>query len=603
MRVSNIVLGWPARIVYSLLACLIAIPAYIILLISLIGIPLAFVVMFVPAFAALHIGAELLHRFVFRGRLPAKQAIAASLAVPIVAAIVVAQSANAKLDARTRDLVAGDRDAIVGAPVRRLALVDRPYFEEDKSVCRDLCRRLLMSGAVAEVLVAERKEPVEILDPDYPATSVRFVRDGAACRTRPLVSDRETIDGATWPNDSATIAHARIAGGDCLVERASRLGAADAALVTTAPAAGAHFAARLKLDAFADAVRADRLAFFRNDGGFREDYRRTTVRALRHPPIAIPAVVSGYAFETEIAFLRLTRRLNFRRHEEKPDRVAFLAEELGFDLSLDGVETPDARGFVDGYIAGADASSEAAKGVIEDFIESLGSRREPIAREDALRLVGLLERPSIELPANVSAAARLIGVAHPELAPRAAAAIIDRIESAAPDDRQSKYRDNLIVIAARGVAVLPDSAVVAERSRILRLLADRERRRLAAPLFALLSGGPETAAGDLLSVIDAALEDRRADADDEGWRDLYRAGLLGLCRAAPRGTRTALVERLAATPELQRFHRVLTINTLLRLGLAPDEVQTILKPGLNEQELRRLEIDIGSAVRRTECLA
>lgn len=594
---------WPVRILCSMAACAVAIPAYLILLISVIGIPLALIIMFVPAAAALHISAELLHRFVFRGRLSTKAAVAASVAVPILAAIIVAQSANMQLDARTKALAAGDRDAISDAPIRRLALVDRPSFDKNKSECRDLCRRLLMSGAVTEVLVAGAAKPVDNLDQDLPATAFRFARKSRSCEMKPFEDDREPVRGQSWSNDSAKIARARIAGGDCLEARAARLGAADAALVTTLPADGSVYAARLKFHAFGDAIRANRIAFFRKDGdAFREEHRRTAILVHRHPPIAIPAILNGYAFETEFGFLRFARRLNFEgRYEEKPNRAAFLVEKIRMDLSLSGEGAPDTRRFVDAYIAGADAGSEAAKGVIADFIDSLDSNsRRPLGREDAARLLALLTRESIELPANAATAARLIGAFHPDLAPEAATALLNRIGAAAPSARHSRYGDNLIAMAARAIAQLPDVSVVSNRARILQLLGDEERRGLAAPVFALLAGAPDSASGDLLAVVDAAIEDRSAE-DDDGWRDLYRSGLLGLCRAAPAAARDQFLSRFNAVPELRRYQRDLTITMLIKLGVAPDAVRTLFAEGLKDDDLQRLDFDINQAQKRPQC--
>lgn len=325
-RLSKFFVSWPMRIFYAFLVTLIAPVLYIFCLISVIGIPLALLLAFVPAAAALYVSAGLLHDCVFRRSMGSSGAIAASLAIPIAAAVIVAQSANAMLDRRMEALIAGDRDQVSEGPIRKLAFVsDSAPAYDAVSPCEEMCIRVLLSGGADEVLIAHLKAPPETLDTKLPVTAVRLAQTGDACAATRLEGDVGAADHAKLRKNAA----------DCLAQRPARLGEADAVLVSTQLAKGIRFHASAGLNAYADTVRAKRLAFFRAEGGtFREEYRRTLAWSERHPPIAIPAIVHGYGWETAVGFFRITHHANAERYEDEPDAAAFLSEKLGLDLAV-----------------------------------------------------------------------------------------------------------------------------------------------------------------------------------------------------------------------------------------------------------------------------
>lgn len=348
---SRLFLSWPMRVVYAYFVTLVASILYLYCLISFIGIPLAILLAFVPAAAALYVTAGPLHDYVFRRLTGGRMAIAASLAIPVAAAIFVAQSANAVLDRRMDALIAGDRDQVGEGPIRTLGIVsDSPSAYDAVSPCDEMCVRALLSGQVDEVLVAQVKTPIDALDPEMRVIAVRLVQATNRCPAKRIAGGvaraervaRNAEERARLRISGEDSARLRQVAAECLSERPARLKEADAVLVSTQPAKGIVLHARAGLDAYADTVRAKRLSLFRAESGaFREVYRRTLVWSERHPPIAIPAIVHGYGLETAVGFFRIGRRVNAERYEDAPDAVAFLHDRLGFDFSLAETPAPD----------------------------------------------------------------------------------------------------------------------------------------------------------------------------------------------------------------------------------------------------------------------
>ncbi|MFN0024907.1 MAG: hypothetical protein ACKVS5_13525 [Parvularculaceae bacterium] len=574
---------------------------------SIIGIPIAIVLALIPGVAFLLLPAAFLKDRIAHLTSPLVAWIVAVCAV-LAAAALAASAINAGLDRKVATLRAGDRDAIAGANVRTIALVSHnPHRRRDDFACAGACLRLLLTDAADEVLIAGAKD-LSALDDAVPAIAARFEK-GGACAAKRVPDDDLSIDGE--PSRAAEFARRRIAAGDCLVERDSNLGEADAIIAYGAIDEGKS-AYDAGLNALADAVGAVRLSYLRRAGGaWREDYRSTSIEVHKHPPILFPTIVTGYAFNAKAGFARIGERTGFAsRYEEAPDLAAFLEKKLQLKIRLEASAAPDQSILVDTLIARTSGPLSAAElAVVDDFYSSflIGTAKNR-AREDAERATSLLERLDYELASSAPSAARAIANANPDLAGRIVAAQFQRLFATDAAARESRYGDRYISRIATTIAILPDPSLLLHRADFARLASDAERRSLAAPVLARLAIFGAEAEADVIGLIGAALSERDGAPDnDDRWRDLYRAGLSGVCKLASKKGAAALEAAVAGNETLGQWpHRDLLVNALLAAGESDDRVRARLTaPSVNENadERDRSDLDrlISHARRRPDC--
>lgn len=598
-------IGWPMRILIAFLAMAVAPLIYIVALISVIGIPIALMIFAVPAAAMLYIAHELLYQFAVRRFLPGTHGRILSAATPVVAMFIIATLANARIDGEVAKLVSGDRDALSNAPVRSLALVEASKrLRDQKPECAGLCQRLLLTGAVGEVIVAYADKGADTIDPNASARAFRW-RRGGACEMKAVSGGGQRVGSgvkdAMRPDEAVRL---RIASGECLDERAARLGAAHAALLSTTLERGTS-AYGARLNAFAETTSADRIAYFvRKNGTFVEEYRRTMVVARRHPPVAFPAIVHGHDLHTAVGFFRLDKRINKEKYQELEGAPsAFLADRLGMRISLSDSDAPDRAAAIDTILKGRAPDSTTTRDLIDDFLRAAPRANAPSARAYAERVIAILEDEKLELPFSISTGVAEIARHHKDLSGRAADALLARIKAAEPGARQSRYNDSLIRIAANALRLLPDETMIERRSAIIALLDDKRRRGEAAQLFERLSVLGSDGVAPLLKVIDAAREDNALSTDrhDDRWRDLFRAGLSGLCKTGARKAAAPLAARLRAMEDFRRFHWALGINTLIVLGASPAEVRALYAKPSNDDWQERIDETIARAQSRPDC--
>lgn len=601
-RILRWAANWRLWLALSALAVM-AVPVFaLVAAITIIGIPITIVMMLIPGAAFLLLPAALL-KDQFARLMSAPIAWIVALGSVVVAAAASANAVNGALDREVEALAAGDIDAVGDAPIRSLALVTATnYRDGDTYACKGVCLRLLLAGAVEEVLLAGGGDPFR---PNIaqPAIAVRFER-GAACRSLRVSDEDVRIDGETL--SAPELARRRIAAGDCLVERDARLGNADAIIAVGKPRTGAApYAAGL--NPLADTVSAYRLSFSRRlAAGLHEEYRQTGVIAYKHAPIMIPTIVTGYAFEAKVGFARIEERRGFPgKYENEPDVAAFLDEKLRLDLRLDAASSPDLRAMIDAFTARRGVPLSVAElAVADDFLASafrLG--REEFSREDAERATRLLERIDYELTFSGPGAVRTISAAHPDLAARLADAQFQRLFAADPAQRESRYRDPYIPRIALAIALAPDEALRARRIHFSQLAADPARRALAASALARLSVFGIDAEDDAIGLVDAALADRVLEPDNDRWRDLYGAGLKILCEVRSAKGAAALKARIAAAPSLAKSpHGGLLIATLVNAGMTDEEVMAIIAAGEDRDDKREdAAREIRQTRKRPEC--
>lgn len=593
--------GWPARILIALMVIAVAPILFLVAALSFVGIPIAFLLFFVPAAAMLYIAQELLHQFAIRHFLPGNLGRIVSVAAPVVAMFVVATLANARIDGEVAKLVAGDRDELSNTPVRSLALVEgNAWRRDDESACGGLCQRLLLTGAVGEVFVATSAEGADAIDPNAPARAYRW-RRGGACEAKKVPNSARENGDAIAPDEAVRL---RIAAGECLDEQNVRVGAADAILLSNNPARRTN-AYSARLDAFADATGADRLAYFvRRNETFVEEYRRTMVLAMRHPPVAFPAIVEGPQLHVAVGFLRLAKRVNREKYQDLDlARAQFLSGRLGMRISLADSVAPDRVAAIDAILKGRAPDVTTTRGLIDDFLSAPPRANEPGARAYAERVIAIIEDNTLELPYSIATGVAQIAQHHKDLATRAADALLARIKAAEPGARQSRYNDSLIRIAVRALSILPDETIALRSGDIVALIDDAERRGDAAQLFERLSVLKADGVAPLLNVIDAAREDSAlaTAAGDDRWRDLFEAGLKGLCKTGAREAAAPLAARLRATDDFRQYHWALGIETLIALGAPPAEVRALYSRDMDPDWLERVDTTIARAQERQSC--
>ena len=568
--------SWRLWLALAALAVIIAPVLALVAAITIIGIPITIIMMLIPGLAFVLLPAAFLKDRISR-LMSEPMAWVIALGAVLVASAAAAAVVNAGLDRKVAALRAGEIAAIGEAPVRRVALVSRlGRSSKEEFNCHSACLRLLLTGAVEEVLLVSGDDPFDV-DDARQAVAARFER-GGVCRALRLTDEDIRIDGEM--SRASEFARRRIAAGDCLVERDARLGEADAVIAVGSPDRG-QSAYAAGLNPVADTVRAYRLSFWRRDKGrLREEYRRTGVIVLRHPPVLFPTIVAGYGFEAKVGFARLEKRIGFdSRYEEEPDLAAFLEKKLRLAIRLGPGAAPDLRDMVDALIARRGAPLSATElQIADDFLGSLylGSSR-TMTREDAERATRFLERLDYETPFSGPGAARAVSAAHADLAARIAAALFQRLFAVDPAQRESRYNDLYIPRIATAIKVLPDETLRSHRGDLERLAADPARRAQAAAALARLSVFGADAENSAIDLVAAALDDRDRAPDDDRWRDLFRAGLSVLCEVHSAKGAAALRARIGAEPALAKWpHGELLIGVLANGGMTDAEILSLI---------------------------
>ena len=267
-----------------------------------IGIPLALVLGTTPALAAVLIPARLLQRRSLDPRFPRRAGRASFVgSVVFVLAVLAGLAALDRVTqtAAMRALRAEDRSALI-LPLAAATVAIRSA--DDAVTCNDLCRRLLLTGTAATVLLQKVENPTLPPDPASEAMSFRL-EPRARCPEPRLGRDEGGLleiaaerSSGTRPPSSMVLIRGRIALGTCLIDAPSRLDVADLVIsrliLSRRPLGGAvGFRPGTTL------IGADRLSVHQRGGGqLVETFRQTTGAAWRIWPVAVPVPTFGYGF-------------------------------------------------------------------------------------------------------------------------------------------------------------------------------------------------------------------------------------------------------------------------------------------------------------------
>lgn len=586
------------------LLCLIAWPIAVMAAISIIGLPIFAIMAAIPTLALAVVAWRL--AWIALARMGFRSVVASAIVAALVLALPPAVY-NAKTEDRVAALVKDDR---AEASPRRddLAIGLRDGLRSRDALCGDLCRRLLLTGAAARVIVDPAGfKPDQAPSAATPAMSFRLERTGSACPDVALEHAGPTISiPAERRGDlSSELMRIAMAEGRCLLREPARLG--DAHLVVSeGMAADGLGPARAGLSPAADTVRARRLALHVEEkGALAERYRRTAVAYDPLVPILVPTYVAMTGLEMKPGFLRQSKTRNAWNGQVSPDWPAFFAQALGIDLSLVplvGRSSPAQT--AKAVLAREGALPNAAKAIADDLFRTvmLQNRMDPEQAEAGL---ALLRDERIPVPSTAWSAVRYGKTIRPGYVSEVADVLFIRLRTLGQDrspQAQRTLRDDGHALGSV-IAALPDEDIRRHREDLVWLAGEPVLRVHAYAALRRLSALGGEGVPTILSLLDAASAPWLArNKDTESWQHPYLAGMTALCTMKAEGATaiprlTALLER-QALPARGSYGR-LGLNTLIALGADPALARsTMLAAGVEPESLDR---QMTSALRRIDC--
>jgi hypothetical protein len=629
---SLLLLGLTALLAISPIGHVVATVAAI----SVIGLPIALVIAAIPSLFLLLLALRLAI-VAWQGLRDRRLAIGVAAAVALLAMtdffILRAWRVNSWLDARAAELVAADTD-ILSAPFQgqSLAIIrNRFSATAQREACDDLCRRLLLSGAVRKVVVVTvapsprpRGAAGRNAATEWPDWSPARETPGMAwwLEARPPCQDPGfgrheapiALPAATRPPAPAVptdqLMRLTMAQGICLVGEPTALASADA-VVAFGPLRSGVSSFSSRSEAWADTVSAWRISVWTQQGGaFAVQYRHTGVAYERLPGAFIPTIVGGAQLQTVNGWVKSAVQINRGRFDSEPPIGAFLVNRLGLDVQprarreppTDGEAAaerqtpygmrPEQAEVVDRVLRDGTAPSAVAAQVLADYLgglhQGLAARHAALDQADVERIVQIARATRIELPTPFRSAVALAVKAQPSAAPMLAAALFARLERwdlvSAQRSADAGPHAQMSTLAG-SLAELPGSALAPHRALVVTLMRNREARKPALALLRRLDGfGPEFAP-EIFAMMDDAVVLREArgrgvDHLSRDWAAVWSAGAVSICRLAPSLPPSALEPlrlRAAAlaTQGLRVAHEVVTA-AMLRMGASDTDVMATL---------------------------
>jgi hypothetical protein len=623
-------------------------------MISLIGLPIAFLVIAIPTLFLLTLAGHLTWEAWSKLRAGHRRtalAFAIALLAMVDFFVFRAWRVNAWLDRSVASLVEQDVDTMApSGPVGALALLRtvRGSFEND-TLCDDLCRRLLLTRSAQQVLaltLEAKVNPRDVLGAPWPAEEPPGSLSGTAwrlerrdhCPDAPLKSQRlvklaepDRPKGVAFvpPVSTEQLMRLAIAGGNCLIGEPASLERADAMLAY----GDIHWPASTfsaGYEAWTDTVGAWRLGFWsRREGFLVRTYQRTSVRWQRLPGAFIPWLENGPELRTANGWVRNTAWLNRSRFEDEPPVAVFMIDRLGLELrpsvttETGEAATPQASlrseqaKAVERILASKGAPTQTEIQVITDYLDGIGSPFSQRANEagsvDARRVLKLLQDQRFPLPSSVVGAVRFAATSEPLLADASASALAGRLAQLPPPPLENRARESWnaqVGATSSALAQLPGPAVQPHRAVALDLMQDRERRAVARNFLSRLDLFGPGIAPDVFAMMDDAAELRDPKTRElshlrYSWLDVWRAGAQSLCRLAPQmpeGLADLRSRVHALVLSKANVGDVTVVAAMLRMGATQDDIRATLAvdPG-NEQARRSFDFTMRRAERDDAC--
>ncbi len=582
--------------------CLVASPVAMVAAISIIGLPIAIVMAAVPTFALVIVAWRLSYRALAAAGLRSliASALLATLALALPPAIY-----NGRLDAKARLLVAEDRQG--PSPVSPGTTVGlRPSHATRPTTCDDLCRRLLLTGAAARVVVSEATYAAGPPDPAAGAIAFRLETTGGVCpdvKEQGAWGIRLRIPDEPAKVDTMELMRIAQVSGRCLLAEAARLGDAQVVIGEGQVANGGNeYTAGLSPGY--DTVRARRLSVhIARAGAFEETYRETRVAYDRLVPILAPSYAFGSELRSVPAFLRTHRMIPASSKSLEADWPTVLRDVMRLDLGVGPlVAQASAVRTLRDEIATGHPLPAAAAGLTNDvFARFVQQRKVPLA--DAEIALAILRDRRLPVSRDAWALVRHGQDLPDPMKQEVAELLFARLRdlAAAPDRSPGALQ------AARpvGTAIdaLPEWIVRTHRGDLEWLAQEPSLRGPAYAALPQLSAFGAEAVPTLLSLVDVGANlrrDRKRPMED--WQHPYLAGLTGLCRAgsSAAGAIPSLIERVGRGDILTGgSHGRLAVQTLIRLGAPPTAVEAaFIGAGARPEDIQR---DLKQAQRRPEC--
>lgn len=556
---------------------------FVLLMISVVGIPLAVVLAFIPPVALLLVLATLF-AWPFR-----RLGWAAVLLAFIPAAAVLYFSPevlNAAADREAQALFSGDRDVGVKSfDGRSIAIFVRPSHTED---CLDFCQRALVSGAVDTFIVARSSSAWPEPDPDAAGTAYRLEQRPTcdSMKIRDKVKDYPVAPDSPLPGPALRL---KIAGGTCLVAEKRPVSDADAILHYAEMVEARHD--RYSLDPFYVPMRALRIAWLVRVGeDFTEIFRQTAVEYSVLTQPLVPGLLGGYQLRMEAGLSRAERKLGAER--EAINLASFLRDELKIDLSFDAAAAGAARDETLDFVLRKSVDlSPAQQTLVGDAFAELARDSKTVDRAQFERAIGLLADPRVDVPDRINGFVETAYRVDAEMRARAMAAFFDRLDALVPaGGRETGFsRSAALRRMSYATQSIPDADFARQWPRLRTVFADPEATSIFADQVKRAKSAGEVAFGDLLGLVDAAAPKH----EDRAFRDKFLRGnrfvaMGAICRMGPQAgdLLPAIEERLrnGAIPLAESSDVRLAAYTLQALGGDPETVRALAKSGFNQED-------------------
>ena len=557
------------------------------LIFSMVGIPLALLILILPAFALILGLARLLDLLLLSRLLPKGTSGIGAVCTVLVLLAGVSVIANNRQSSALVALQSGDHDDLSRPlPDQVIALVSAAPTQD----CTDFCQRLLLTGQATAVVIAQGET--------LPNTGTFWqIKDQPTCPpvALPVGAARMRIKDearGTAPQADLLIG-AGIAAGHCLIATPSTLGIADVVIIEAIlqePKRDPGFS-------FGDdLIAAKRYSVWvRTDQRLTEQARWTYVSARQMFPLAVPIVEPGMDRKTKIGFARM-RAANYGYD---PGFDSFADQTLGLRLSLAAAPNPVLANGEDPLLAALKTPGPLPANIVQlaDGKVRAMMNAKVVTPADRAVFLALLADPRMALQWGYEGAtATLLREAPPDFVATLAKIGFARLNGLLlPDqhgellDYQEKYAllkrinpiKEQIEFIGDVLAQLPDTALQPYGPTIFALAKDRENRTEPYKLLIRLNAFGDPGAQALVDLLAAAADrsDKDAPLYRDHWQHAYIAAMRGLCQMGP--TAAPVLPQILTLAEIGTVdlssgpYGRMTLVTLIRLGQPVDAIHSL----------------------------
>lgn len=556
---------------------------FVLLMISVIGIPLALVLALIPPIALLLVFAAAIAWPVRHLGWPAVLlAFIPAAAILFYAPVLLNASADREAQTLAGGDMAGDVKAFSG---RSIAIFVRPTHSEE---CLEFCQRALVSGAVDTFIVARSTATWPEPDIDASGTAYRLEKRPTcdSVKIRDGVTDYPVAPDSPPPGPALRL---MIAAGTCLVAEPGKVRAADAILHHAELIEGRY--SRDSLNPFYVPMRALRLAWFVRDGdGFVEKFRQTAVEYSVLTQPLVPGLFGGSQLVMEAGFSREHRKLGAQR--DAISVAALLKDRLGIDLSFDAMAAGEGRDRALDLALSASADLSPAEQVLAgDAFAELAHDSKTVDPARFERTIAMLADPRFDVPDQIRAFVVAAYRSDADKRTRAMSVFFDRLDALVRQESRDArvFRNSGLRRLAYATESIPDEDFARQWPRLRTVFADPEATSIFDDQVRRAHVAGDASFGDLLGLIDAAAQDQSNGAFKNKFLRGNRFVAMGaICRMGQeaRALLPAIEERLrsGALPLAESSDVRLAAYTLQALGGDPDMVRPLARPGFKQKD-------------------